>query len=79
MSILGFGAFIRRHYISSKLIDNKFLIFIPIILKGPLFCFQEGQGFFTGYIFCYCFSLISITLIVKLFDSKNYILKFNEK
>lgn len=48
--ITGLGVWLRRRYMRSALIDINFLLFIPMITSGPMFCFQSAQPFFTSYI-----------------------------
>ena len=72
--IVVFGAYIRRKYLSLRVIDTNFICFIPIILKGPVFCFQESLAFFTGYFYCYLFLVIFCNIIVNLFMRKDFII-----
>jgi len=73
-SIVVFGAYIRRRYLSLRVIDTKFICFIPIILKGPVFCFQESLGFFTGYLYCYLFVVFFFDIVIKFIKRNDSIL-----
>ena len=73
-SIVVFGAYIRRKYLSLRVIDTKFICFIPIILKGPVFCFQESLGFFTGYFYCYLTVVIFFGILINSIMSKDLII-----
>ena len=72
-SIVVFGAYIRRKYLSLRVIDTKFICFIPIILKGPVFCFQESLGFFTGYFYCYLTLVIFFGIIINFIMREDFI------
>ena len=73
-SIVVFGAYIRRKYLSLRVIDTKFICFIPIILKGPVFCFQESLGFFTGYFYCYLSVVIFFGILINFIMRKDFII-----
>ena len=73
-SIVVFGAYIRRKYLSLRVIDTKFICFIPIILKGPVFCFQESLGFFTGYFYCYLSVVIFFGILINFIMKKDFII-----
>ena len=74
MLVVSSGAYIRRYFISSKVIDFWFIIFIPVIHMGPMFCFQSAQPWFTGYLFCYLPVIFFCYFIVALLFKKNYLL-----
>lgn len=48
--ITSLGVFLRRRYMHSAVIDIQFLVCLPMIISGPMFCFQAAQPFFTSYI-----------------------------
>ena len=72
-SIVVFGAYIRRKYLSLRVIDTKFICLIPIILKGPVFCFQESLGFFTGYFYCYLTLVIFFGILINFIMGEDFI------
>ena len=72
--IVVFGAFIRRKYLSLRVIDTKFICFVPIILKGPVFCFQESLGFFTGYFYCYLTVVIFFSILINFVIREDFIM-----
>ncbi len=74
MLVVSSGAYIRRYFISSKVIDFGFFIFVPVIHMGPMFCFQSAQPWFTGYLFCYLPVIFFCYFIVALLFKKNYLL-----
>jgi len=73
--ILLFGVYVRRRFIESRVVDTSFIIFIPLILKGPIFCFNVGSSFFTGYLFCYLSIVLICDFLIQITYRKNYILK----
>ena len=72
--IVVFGAYIRRKYLSLRVIDTKFICFVPIILKGPVFCFQESLGFFTGYFYCYLTVVIFFSILINFVIREDFIM-----
>ena len=72
--IVVFGAYIRRKYLSLRVIDTKFICFVPIILKGPVFCFQESLGFFTGYFYCYLTVVIFFSILTNFVLREDFIM-----
>ena len=73
-SIVVFGSYVRRKFLSLRIIDTKFICFIPIIYKGPVFCFQESLAFFTGYIYCYISIVILFGIIFNFLVRKDFII-----
>jgi len=57
-----------------RVIDTKFICFIPIILIGPVFCFQESLGFFTGYFYCYLTVVIFFGILINFVIREDFIM-----
>lgn len=60
MFVTGIGFWLRRIYLQNSTVDLNFVLFIPIIMSGPMFCFQSGQSFFASYI-PYVFIILALS------------------
>ena len=59
--VTAIGFWLRRRYLQASTIDVNFILFMPMIVRGPMFCFQSAQPFFASYI-PYFIIVLSISL-----------------